>query len=108
MRTTAQEPKRAHFRVPAFKNDNQNSTRRPPKGEEKSEFSGGRKKSAKFWAAGGGWSWGKGGHGERAVLGKAGLGEGRPWVSRVGLGWVSGGSGTPPPFFNPSPHFKPL
>ena len=49
--TTTREPKRAHLRVPAFKNTTKIPREDPPEREEKNEFPAGeRKKSAKFWA----------------------------------------------------------
>ena len=43
--TTVQEPKRAHFRVPVFKNTTKIQRKRPKEREEKNEFCGGRGKN---------------------------------------------------------------
>ena len=50
--TTAREPKRAHLRVPVFKNTTKIQRRGPTREGEKNENCGGRgkKKRAKFWA----------------------------------------------------------
>ena len=42
--------KRAHLRVPAFKNTTKNSTRRHPERQKKNENAAGKGKTAKFWA----------------------------------------------------------
>ena len=56
--TTAREPKRAHFRAPAFKH-HQNSTRRHPERQKKSEMvAGERKKSEILGGPAEGWSGG--------------------------------------------------
>ena len=110
--TTAQEPKRANFRVPAFKNTTKIQREDPQRGK-KNEFSGGRgkKKSEILGGPGGGLSW------ERAILGGRAA-QGRPWGRAAlgkggpgcflgvsgGLRWVSGGSLEPPP----PPPFPPL
>ncbi len=62
--TTAREPKRAHFRVPAFKNTTKNSTRRHPERQKKNVMGGRLVKSAKFWAVRGGEGPVEGGPGE--------------------------------------------
>ena len=61
LHTTAREPKRAHFRVPAFKNTTKIPRKDPKKREEKKENCGGRgKKERNFGRSGGGegvWLW---------------------------------------------------
>ena len=71
--TTAREPKRAHLRVPTLQSHHQNSTKRPPREEERMEIVAGEgKKERNFGRSGGGGrgSRGRGSQGECPNLGR--------------------------------------
>ena len=72
--TTNREPKRAHLRVPAFKNTTKIQREDTQRGKKRTNFAAGDgNKRAKFWAV-----QGKGGPGEGRSRGRAVQGKGGP------------------------------